>query len=48
MKAYSHKEIEKILNTYGDMIYRMYQLFVDQTEEGTELAENIIDCMTKD
>lgn len=23
MKAYSHKEIEKILNTYGDMIYRM-------------------------
>lgn len=26
----------------------MYQLFVDQTEEGTELAENIIDCITKD
>lgn len=25
----------------------MYQLFVDQTEEGTELAENIIDGITK-
>lgn len=25
----------------------MYQLFVDNTEEGTELAQNIIDCMTK-
>lgn len=25
----------------------MYQLFVDNTEEGTKLAQNIIDCMTK-
>lgn len=41
MKAYSHKEIEKILNTYGDMIYRMGYMQVKSRTSADDIYQDV-------
>lgn len=43
----TNKDYEETQVVYFTDKNIMYQLFVDKTEEGTKLAQNIIDCMTK-
>ena len=41
MKAYSHKEIEEILNTYGDTIYRMAYTQVKSRTSADDIYQDV-------
>lgn len=43
----TNKDYEEMQVVYFTDKNIMYQLFVDNTEKGTKLAQNIIDCMTE-
>lgn len=41
MRAYSHKEIEEILNTYGDTVYRMAYAQVKSRELADDVYQDV-------